>query len=53
MGIWFCGANNSIRKYIRNKYILIVTNYATKWVEVRALNTNIVIVIVNFLYECI
>ncbi len=53
MGIWFCGANNQIGKYIGNKYILIGTNYAIKWVEVRALRTNIVIVKVNFLYECI
>ncbi len=41
------------RRYIGNKYILVITDYATKWVETRTWKTNIVIVIVNFMYECI
>jgi len=41
------------RWFTSNKYILISTNYTIKWVEAKTLKTNIIVVIANFLYECI
>jgi hypothetical protein len=32
---------------------MVITNYVTKWVEAKALITNIAVVIARFLYECI
>jgi len=49
----FMGPIKLVRRYARNKYILVATNYAIKWVEVRTLKPNIVVVTTIFLYKCI
>jgi hypothetical protein len=52
-GLNFIGPIMSVWRYMRNKYILVAIDYATKWVETRALKTNITTITTMFLYECI
>jgi hypothetical protein len=42
-----------LSKLTRNKYILVATHYATKWVEAKAFKTNIIIITTIFLDEYI
>jgi hypothetical protein len=52
-GIDFVGPIKVVGRYTRIKCILVSTDYATKWVEVRTLRTNIAAFKTKFLYECI
>ncbi len=49
----FIGSLKLVNKHTGNKYILVTMNYATKWVEVRTLQTNIIIMTTKFSYKCI
>jgi hypothetical protein len=53
MGFDFLRLIKPIRQFTCNKYIIVATNYATKWVEAKVFKTNTTVVITNFLYECI
>jgi hypothetical protein len=52
-GLDFIGPITLKRKHTNNKYILMAIDYATKWVEAKALRTNIIVIIAKFLYKYI
>ncbi len=52
-GLDFIGLIKPTGKLIGNKYILVVIEHATKWVEAKALRMNIALIRARFLYKYI
>ncbi len=52
-GLDFIGLIKHVNHSHDNKYILVTTNSVTKWVEAKALKTNMVGVTTQFMYESI
>jgi len=52
-GLDFVGPIKAIGRYTWKQYIIISIDYATEWVEARALKINTTIITTKFLYECI
>jgi hypothetical protein len=52
-GLDFIGLIKPTWRLTWNKYILVAIDYATKWVEVKAFKTNVIIVTTIILYEYI
>ncbi len=49
----YMGPIKPIGKHIQNKYILVVTDYGTKWLEARTLQMNTIVITTRLIYECI
>jgi hypothetical protein len=52
-GIDFIGPIKLVGHYISNCYVLVVIDYATKWVEAKVLQTNNAMIITQFFYKFI
>ncbi len=52
-GFYFVGPIKLAKRYIGKKKNLVGIDYATKWVEAKALRINTIVVITKFMYECI
>jgi hypothetical protein len=44
LGLDFIGLVKLAGRYTGNKYLLVVTNYTTKWVETKVLHSNMMVV---------
>jgi hypothetical protein len=52
-GLDFMGLIKPVTRYTSNQYIIVTTDYISKWVEAKALRDNIVRNTTKFLYEYI
>ena len=53
MGVGFCRSVQTVVMRTCNRYIIVATDYCTKWVEAKALRDNTAASTAKFLYEYI
>jgi hypothetical protein len=53
MGFGLLGLIKPMSRSHNNKYILVVIDYVMKWVEAKALRTNVVAIVSQFIYKII